>query len=572
MRLSTTAGGSARPFLRLVSYVVCSVAFVWMGLRILPDYGINWDERDYFYVGFRYLEFLTTFDDKWIDFSQDPVKESYPDYARFAGAISSPRSWDYHGQGPWVVPPMASLLSATSHRILTQRLGCMDDIPGAHAINSILVLGLCVTILWLLPGWHGRPVAMAAVLLLLGQPRFFGEVWSNTRDVPETVFYAAFMLFFARWLSTRRDSALALAATAAGLSLGCKPNIVVGVASLALWYGAMSARRLRQNPPVRLFTVLRLLFAAGASVLLFVMSFPQFYSVRSLVSKDAFLFLASHVAHFLVVGRTHGEWNLYSLSQLLVGTPPLVLIFAVIGIWRVLAQCRKEMEPDQAIGLLWLVWLLVPMLRLCFPGAAYYDGFRHFLVVLVPLSILAALGLDAGHRWLENHVSSLRLGAVGRSIVRASSLVVVGLALVPGLVTTHPFQTTYFNCFVGGLGGAQRLKIPFACDYYALSYKQALDWLNRHAPPGASIATFPNRSLAEVYPRRHDLMLVKPEHANDYSCLPSASYVIAVPRREWLNARQQPESLRVLEQIREYPLVHEVRRQGGVIVEIRQAP
>jgi hypothetical protein len=51
-----------------------------------------------------------------------------------------------------------------------------------------------------------------------------------------------------------------------------------------------------------------------------------------------------------------------------------------------------------------------------------------------------------------------------------------------------PYEYIYYNRLVGGLSGAQQVfGEEETCDYWAVSYRQGLGWINQHAGPGASL-------------------------------------------------------------------------------------
>jgi hypothetical protein len=47
---------------------------------------------------------------------------------------------------------------------------------------------------------------------------------------------------------------------------------------------------------------------------------------------------------------------------------------------------------------------------------------------------------------------------------------------------SHPFETAYWNTFVGGYRGAVDRNLPQAGDYWGASYRLGLAWINRAAP------------------------------------------------------------------------------------------
>jgi hypothetical protein len=93
-----------------------------------------------------------------------------------------------------------------------------------------------------------------------------------------------------------------------------------------------------------------------------------------------------------------------------------------------------------------------------------YNGMRHFLFVIPPLTVLAALAFD---RALD-----LKLPALRSSV--ALGLALAAVSQVSSLVRLHPDQYTYFNWLAGGTRGAHG---RYELDYWGTSLEEATDLL-----------------------------------------------------------------------------------------------
>ena len=97
--------------------------------------------------------------------------------------------------------------------------------------------------------------------------------------------------------------------------------------------------------------------------------------------------------------------------------------------------------------------------------AVLFDGMRHFIFVLPPIAVAAALVADR---------ALTRLSALPYRAPIYAALVLYGAAHVGTMVMLHPDQYVYYNAFVGGVDGAQR---KFKLDYWANSYAEAVHGL-----------------------------------------------------------------------------------------------
>lgn len=94
---------------------------------------------------------------------------------------------------------------------------------------------------------------------------------------------------------------------------------------------------------------------------------------------------------------------------------------------------------------------------------------RHLLFVYPGLVVLAAIGIIRLLRFVQQ--------PAGRVALRVA--LVAGLAMPAyAMVDLHPFQTSYFNEFVGGLRGAAG---RYYTDYWGTCVKQAVAWLEQEA-------------------------------------------------------------------------------------------
>jgi hypothetical protein len=94
--------------------------------------------------------------------------------------------------------------------------------------------------------------------------------------------------------------------------------------------------------------------------------------------------------------------------------------------------------------------------------AVLFNGMRHFIFVLPPIAVSAALVAELGLR---------RLAAFEYRRPVYAALGLYGLAHVAIMVMLHPDEYVYYNGFVGGVAGAEN---KFKLDYWANSYAEAV--------------------------------------------------------------------------------------------------
>jgi hypothetical protein len=138
-------------------------------------------------------------------------------------------------------------------------------------------------------------------------------------------------------------------------------------------------------------------------------------------------------------------------------------------------------------------WLFIPLFLAILVQPPLYDNFRHFLFIVPPAFVIAGLGIAA---------------VLDRLKSPAWKLVFLVAVLLPGvywLFQLHPYQYVYYNALVGGPGGSFR---RFETDYWALSYREATDYLNEVATPGARVVVWGPDHVVKRY-AREDLEILE---------------------------------------------------------------
>jgi hypothetical protein len=186
--------------------------------------------------------------------------------------------------------------------------------------------------------------------------------------------------------------------------------------------------------------------------------------------------------------------------------PALVLA----GIGTYLAFRRKDSRQREYI--VTALWFILPLTLAIGLGTTLYDNGRHYLFVWTAGFLFAALAIEWMMAW--RLPAGLRIGLV-------AAILLPGLV---GLFQLHPYEYIYFNQLMGGVRGAFR---QYELDYWATSYREAMEYINREASPGAWIAVGSARELFDDY-ARPDLHLA-PE-TFDPSEIPDLEFAMTITR------------------------------------------
>src|SRR5262249_15181133 len=156
----------------------------------------------------------------------------------------------------------------------------------------------------------------------------------------------------------------------------------------------------------------------------------------------------------LFAGRFVPASNLpwtYLPAHISLALPELILVLllcAPILAGVALARERTRVSREQVLVYLILsVGIVFPVAFAIAIKAVLFDGMRHFIFVLPPVAVVAALVASDGLRWLERF-------RYRKPIYGVISL--YGFAHISIIAMLHPDQYVYYNSFVGGVAGAEQ--------------------------------------------------------------------------------------------------------------------
>jgi hypothetical protein len=417
------------------------------------SYGVTWDFGQTAFYGERYARFFATLDARYLDLAAHEIDypPSHPNLEPGPGRVGEP-------SGPHFVWPLPFTLAALGCATLCVKLGAIDFHAAHHLVNFVLAAVLLLAMVFVGGRWLGSLAGVLGAFFLLAHPAFFGHLFNNLRDVPMTCFFGLALLAALAFAESGGVAPLIGFALATGAGLACKTPVMF-VPPIALVVVAVSEQPSARERGRKL---LLMTGASAASVVVFVALWPWLWA-------DPWHRLLQHM-DFIRQQRNPDE-RFHGLPLLeAVGTMPvLTLALGLLGLG-VLARDRTR----RTVFVLLLLWLAVPVVRICLPRARNYGGIRHFLEFLPAFAMCAGVG---GAFLLE------KLRTRPRALAAA---LVIAVTVWP-VAAAHPFQTSYCNVLVGGVSGARRLGLTAAYDFYGNSLRRGIVWLDENAPPDSSV-------------------------------------------------------------------------------------
>ncbi|MDK1028991.1 MAG: hypothetical protein QGD96_06645 [Anaerolineae bacterium] len=417
-----------------------------IGLFTYKDFGLSLDEP----LFYRYAEA--------IGYAYSPSEWFGEDFDLINAYGPSPG--DHANRGPGYI------LFARFPASFLQSLG-LDFASSWHLINFLtfqvgIFFFYVLCLRWMQP-W----AAFGAAALLSSQPMIWGHAFINPKDPP-------FLVFFLITLELGFRMAEKLAKPQDGetkfqtLKFIILPAIFLGLTTNIRVLGPLAAVLagiyfLTLKKQTRIWWYLPYLLIAYAVM---VITWPFLW--------DAPLEKFVQVIKFMVDNPTTLQVYFYGASYQadslpLRYLPTLMFITLTETVWPLaiigfVIAIKKGFRKEITLGSLLptLGWFVVPLVFVLLRRPPMYDGFRHFLFIILPIFVLAGFAMDSAFKrikqaWLQG--------------------VLIILFILPGILPSiqlHPYQYTYYNQFVGGTGNAA---LRFETDYWLTCYKESVEQL-----------------------------------------------------------------------------------------------
>jgi len=346
---------------------------------------------------------------------------------------------------------------------------------------AIGIIGLLVT--WRLGRRLGGPLAgLIALVLLAACPLYYGHMFMNAKDAPFAVVMVVALLGIVRALKEYPQPTpptLVLCGVGVGLSIGAR--VMGGFAVLnallpLLLIIAVRSRALQLKPALAECGSFLIPFIPAAILAYLIMGLVWPWCV--LAPLNPFRAVEYFSNFFEKPWRELFDEQLipvidmprsYVPTLFALKLPALMLALGLCGTARaIIIAARGEDRSVAAAGpraalLSVALAAALPILVTVAARPAMYNGIRHFVFTFPPLAVLGGLAVA----WIAPRLQRLGIAAtIAGALAFAAGIAAPAIEMV----RLHPYQYTYYNHIIGGVGGARPY---FMIDYWGLSMTQA---------------------------------------------------------------------------------------------------
>jgi hypothetical protein len=537
-----------RSYFKLIAVIL---AIAILGLSVIGQYGISYDEEGPMRVAFETAKTVTT-------------GKPYAGHLKHYGTLFN---------------VSAETVFQFKNRLLRPQFPPQDRFEGRgyviapfyqrvklkHVLTFLLTLvtyGAVAGLVAVLTGWEYAWLGPVTLALF---PRFWGHGFVNPKDIPLAAMMTLGTLFGV-WLVGHfqqvSEKALRLGlnrTTLFCLGYGGCIGLVAGVrldGSVVLLFTAIAhfLTSLGREPPLQWLRRfwqhygLMVLSWAATTVLVYPPAWhnPWTWTWETL----QFYYHEDWPLTVLFDGQFLSAAQLpwYYLPQWWSITIPEVFLVAfAVGVMALIWRYKSLTVRQRACAIMILLQILFLPTIVVLLNSTIYDEARQFLYVIPAVAAIASTALV----WLYKALSRrfLKLFVVALAIALFSPI-------VWDMVMLHPYQYLYFNRSFGGLAYAQG---RFETDYWALSIREGMDWINRNASPNTTIfSSEPIYASAPIARADLTVIPVDAEKAVDTKKIAKPFYYIAIPR--WDFQQQFPQC----------EVVYRVMRTGVPLTQIKQ--
>jgi len=430
--------------IQIILFIGLLLAYLFFSVNLYKDYGVSWDEEKVYDLGKNAYKYLTS------DFSNYSALQY----------LNSNYNQYYNPIYPLI------LYSFNQNKSYEKQ----------HIINLLFFIPtVIISFIFLFFNKKYIKYAILAPIFLLLNPRLLGNIPINSKDIP---FATSFIISCAAIYFTRSRHRL-IYFLILGLLFGLSQSLrLVGIVLLPIFVIFQVTLFLQAQEKLNTFNFLKnklnTVFIQQliiSSVIIFIISvlitfvtWPYLWlDSNNILEAVSSSYRFPSVAHVMFFGKIVNTTQIPAVQYLLVWLIITTPIFIIISI---IASVLINNKIKNNLYVFLVIVLAVNLLAFFILNPLIYDGMRHGLYLIPIISLLSTISIIEIFQSLDKKrlIKILFIFLIVFNIGKLSI----------NIVQLHPYQYLYFNEFIGGLKGAEKL---FETDYWGLGFKEAVLWL-----------------------------------------------------------------------------------------------
>ncbi|MEM9849289.1 MAG: glycosyltransferase family 39 protein, partial [Bacteroidota bacterium] len=454
-----------------------------IGLWIVPDYGVSWDEdiqRKHGRVAWDYVSEQLDLD--WEKLEPDITFREY--------------QYNFHG----------TLFQMTCFWIQKQ-LGLEDyreiTMVRHYALFLLFFIGSIFFYKTLKFRFQNWQFALLGTAMLILSPRIFGNTFFNTKDLVLLPFYLISSYTLLRFLQAKDVKWAIWHGLACALAINARlMGVVVPFLTLVFFIIDLLHHKKDFRAIHLLVLAIFLLVVSSVSIALWPYLWEDpinnFIAAFELLSKYNW---GGNMLYFNTwINAQAVPWH-YSLAWIHLSTPFVYLIFFWIGGYQILKSLFSRMfrrpsafydHPTQLQDLVLLALGIGPIFIVIWRESVIYDSWRHLFFVYPALLFVAIRGFLQAQRYFLSKTSQWKRNIPAFALGISMSLTFIYM------LTHHPYQHTYMTL------PDDNLERRFEIDYWGVAYQTALRTLiekESKTPIKVRSANYPGDANARLLPK-----------------------------------------------------------------------
>lgn len=426
----------------ILIFLFIFIAFLTFIFATYKQYGVSWDESFYWYSG--KLTAQHFFDTNFI--TKEISKKHLLTHGTFFDSI---------------------------YYVLQKHDKVELDIERLHLVKALFSSLTLIAVYFILKALTNNSfVPIIGMVFLIFYPRWLGDIFDNHMESISIYLYAWQNFFGVKLLleQNRNRIALWLFSLIILSAIAFSHRVIlVGISILALLLFLFSLKMVRSKG--KIICGVGLCAGLFLTVLFFVDPYIRHVGINGIFDKISVLLQTqTYFTHQVFFeGKVYEGNNLpwyYLPKWITISTPILSLLFFASGCFAIFYGWRGKQSAQRSRAYLFiLLSFFLPIIIVALTRPVLFDGWRHFLFLVVPFVLIASLGiqelLKAKNRYLKITVVLL--------------LFINILLTAREMLLLHPYEYVYFNSFVGGFSGAAK---NYETDYWGKSFREATLWLS----------------------------------------------------------------------------------------------